>query len=352
MARGQRRKKYYRPRGPSPELLRFKKLALLATFLALIVVTLGAYTRLSDAGLGCPDWPGCYGLLTVPDTSAEVDAARQAFPERQFETDKAWKEMIHRYVAGTLGLLVLALAVLAWRNRKEKKQPVSLPLLLVPLIVFQALLGMWTVTELLNPAIVLAHLLGGMTTLGILWWLALTPAQEKPEIDDAWLARAALFALIVVSTQIALGGWTSANYAAMACPDFPTCQNAWLPEADYAAGFDMIHSIDDHDARDFEGGVLSHPARVAIHMAHRFGALAVVLFHLFLGSLLYMRSTSRAVAHSGLALIALTLLQVAIGVGIVRFGLPLPLATTHNVLAALLLLMLITINRLVRLGNR
>lgn len=350
MARGRKRTKIVRPRGPSRALLRFKKLALLGTFLALIVVVLGAYTRLSDSGLGCPDWPGCYGRMAVPGSSDEISAAQQAYPDRQFETAKAWTEMIHRYVAGTLGLLVFFLAVMAWRNRQERKQPVALPVFLVPLIIFQALLGMWTVTALLNPAIVLAHLMGGMATLGLLWWLALTPAQEKPEIPDHLLARTSLTALIVLSIQIALGGWTSANYAAVACPDFPTCQNQWLPDADFSDGFDMIHKIDDHNAKDFEGGVLSHPARVAIHVTHRYAALLVVVFHSFLGLLLFFRSPNRAVSRSGLVLIGATLVQVFIGIGIVRFGLPLSLAAAHNVLAAFLLLTMIMINRLVRLG--
>lgn len=350
MARGRRQKKYYRPRGPrgpSRALLQFKRLALIGALLALIVVTLGAYTRLSDAGLGCPDWPGCYGALAVPDAGT----AQQAFPDRPLETDKAWKEMIHRYVAGALGLLVLWLAVMAWRNRKERKQPVVLPLLLVPLIVFQALLGMWTVTELLNPAIVLAHLMGGMATLGILWWLALTPARDKPVVSDRWLARASILALVVLSIQIGLGGWTSANYAGLACPDFPRCQNAWLPDADFESGFDLVHSTDDHNARDFEGGVLGLPARVAIHLTHRFGALAVVVFHLFLGLLLYVRGSNRAIAQSGIALILLTAVQIGIGIGVVLMHLPLMLAAAHNVMAAVLLLCLITINRLLRLGN-
>lgn len=342
-------KKYYRYRGPSAELMRFKKLALLATFLALIVIVLGAYTRLSDAGLGCPDWPGCYGRISVPATASDISSAQQAFPDRPLEQAKAWIEMIHRYLAGTLGLLVAALALLALLNRKEKKQPVLLPVLLVPLIVSQALLGMWTVTLLLKPVIVVAHLLGGMATLALLWWLAMTPARERTEAGNSLLAKASLLALLLLSAQIALGGWTSSNYAALACPDFPTCQDAWWPETDFYSGFDLHHPLDAELGSDYAGGVLEHPARVAIHLSHRIGALIVVAVNLMLGFLLFSRSENNAVAQSGIALISITAIQVAIGIAIVRFGLPLPLATAHNGMAALLLLSLLTTSRLLRL---
>ena len=315
MAKRPPAKKYYRYRGPSTELIRFKKLALLATFLALVVVVLGAYTRLSDAGLGCPDWPGCYGRISVPATASDISSAQQAFPERPLEQAKAWIEMVHRYLAGTLGLLVAALALLALLNRKEKKQPVLLPVLLVPLIVSQALLGMWTVTLLLKPVIVVAHLL----------------------------------ALLVLSAQVTLGGWTSSNYAALACPDFPTCQDAWWPETDFGNGFDLHHPLDAEPGNDYAGGVLEHPARVAIHLSHRIGALVVVAVNLMLGFLLFSRSENNAVAQSGIALISITAIQVAVGIAIVSFGLPLLLATAHNGMAALLLLSLLTTNRLLRL---
>ncbi len=350
MARRPTNRKYYRsrgPRGPSAALIRFKKLALLTTILALLVVILGAYTRLSDAGLGCPDWPGCYGQAIVPDTAREISQAQRAYPDRLLEPAKAWKEMVHRYFAGTLGLLVVALAILALRNRKDKKQPLLLPLLLVPLIVFQALLGMWTVTLLLKPVIVMAHLMGGMITLGSLWWLALSPARERIQVDDSLLARVASLVLLLLMAQIALGGWTSSNYAGMACPDFPTCQGQWWPAADFGQGF-SLQELGGSQARDFEGGILGHPARVAIHLSHRLGALAVVIFNLALGLMILKRSAGRALAQSGIVLMGLTVLQVLLGIAIVELGLPLSLATAHNALAALLLLSLVMTNRMVR----
>lgn len=342
------RKKYYRPRGPSAELTRFKKLALLASFLALVVVVLGAYTRLSDAGLGCPDWPGCYGQIGVPGTVTDISTAEQAYPGRPVEQGKAWTEMTHRYFAGTLGLLVVALAFLALRNRKEKRQPMLLPVLLVPLIVFQAALGMWTVTLLLKPVIVMAHLLGGMATLSLLWWLAMTPGREKTGIDESLLAKTSVLALIVLFAQLALGGWTSSNYAALACPDFPTCQGAWWPQMDFGKGFDWQHPLDTDLSSDYAGGVLEHPARTAIHISHRIGALVVVAINLLLGFLLLRRSEIKAVAQAGIALMVLTAIQVGVGIAIVSLGLPLLLASFHNAMAALLLLCLLTVNRLLR----
>ena len=349
MAKRSPRRKYYRHRGPSAELIRFKKLALLATCLTLVVVVLGAYTRLSDAGLGCPDWPGCYGQISVPSTTSDISTAQQAYPDRPIEQGKAWIEMVHRYFAAALGLLVTALAFLAFLNRNEKKQPVLLPVLLVPIIVFQALLGMWTVTLLLKPVIVMAHLLGGMATLALLWWLAMTPAREQTKAGDSLLAKASLLALLVVVAQITLGGWTSSNYAALACPDFPTCQDAWWPEADFEKGFALQAPLDPDLGSDYAGGVLAQPARVAIHLSHRIGALVVVAINLILGFLLLNRSENNAVAQSGIALIAITAIQVVVGITIVRLGLPLLLATAHNGMAAILLLSLLTINRLLRL---
>ncbi|MCZ6826848.1 MAG: COX15/CtaA family protein [Gammaproteobacteria bacterium] len=349
MAKRPPRKKYYRHRGPSAELIRFKKLALVATFLALVVVVLGAYTRLSDAGLGCPDWPGCYGRISVPATAFDISTAQQAYPDRPLEQDKAWIEMVHRYFAGALGLLVATLTLLALLNRNEKKQPVLLPVLLLPIIIFQALLGMWTVTLLLKPVVVIAHLLGGMVTLALLWWLAMTPAREQTEAGNSLLAKASLLALLVVIAQISLGGWTSSNYAALACPDFPTCQGAWWPEADFEKAFESQPPLDPDSNSGYAGGVLAHPARIAIHMSHRVGALVVVSVNLMLGFLLLSRSENNAVAQSGIALMIITATQVLVGISIVKLGLPLSLATVHNGMAALLLLSLVTTNRLLRM---
>ncbi len=376
----------------------FRRIALLATLLALLVVVLGAWVRLSDAGLGCPDWPVCYGKITWPQAQEEVLTANRAFPDRPVEHSKTWREQIHRHLAATLGILVLVLALMAnWHSRGRRWfvvavaitaaagvfayiagkamaltwlvniagalaiPAVTLPLLaavawrgqflpaltagLLGLIIFQALLGMWTVTLLLKPIFVMGHLLGGMGTLALLWWLYLRsrPVQlgVRPEARYGTLA---LIALLVLVGQIALGGWTSANYAALACPDFPTCQGQLWPESDFAEGFVIWRGL----GVDYEGGVLHQSARVAIHLAHRIGA--VVTF-LVLG--LIVLTLARAPFHAALRIAAgvtgvLLLAQLSLGIGIVLTRLPLAGATAHNAVAALLLLSVVTLNHLAR----
>lgn len=313
----------------------------LAACLAIVVIVLGAWVRLTDAGLGCPDWPGCYGTLIVPADEADVAAANAAFPERPLESDKAWHEMIHRYAATTLGLSILIAALLAWLNRRDPGQPVTMPLVLLGVVIFQGLLGMWTVTLLLKPIIVMGHLLGGLTTLGMATWLLLDHLRrgDRPRgaRRAAWAPAAIGLAILV--GQIALGGWTSANYAALACPDLPTCNGEWWPRAaDFAEGFVMWRGL----GIDYEFGVLDAPSRVAIHYTHRLGAMVTFLF-LGILALRTLRGADPVRRASALVLIALVA-QVAIGIGVVWFGLPLWLATSHNAVAALLLLATINLN--------
>lgn len=319
----------------------FFRLALAASVLAFCVVVLGAYVRLSNAGLGCPDWPGCYGHIGVPESHNAVSQAGQAFPDRPVEPAKAWKEMVHRYFAGTLGLLILALAVIAWRRRHEPNQPVKLPLFLVLLVIFQAVLGMWTVTWLLKPLVVTGHLIGGMTTFALLWLTTLRSGDVF-----AWLPRPrpalrrfALFALIVLACQIMLGGWTSTNYAALACPDFPTCQLQWWPNMDFHAGFTLWHGL----GIDYEGGILNGPARTAIHFTHRIGALITFLTLLTLAVWLFLGRQPRVLRALGGILAIALMLQVSLGISVVEFGLPLPVAVAHNAGAALLLGTMVTV---------
>ena len=226
----------------------------IACVLAFLVIVIGAYTRLSDAGLGCPDWPGCYGRILVPEEVAHVDAANAAYPERPLEQSKAWKEMGHRYVAGTLGLLILSICILAWL-KTESVNARLLGTALVLLVIFQALLGMWTVTLLLKPVIVMSHLLGGMTILGLLYWMLLRQqgaATISPGRCEPRLFVWAITGLVILVLQILLGGWTSSNYAALACPDFPTCQGSLWPKMDFKEGFILWRGL----GIDYEGGVL------------------------------------------------------------------------------------------------
>ena len=252
----------------------YGKLIKFSTLLTLSVVILGAYVRLSDAGLGCPDWPGCYGKL-IP---INIDASETIieYPERPLESGKAWKEMVHRYFASTLGFIILISAYLAWQNRKSVNQPVKIPIATLVVVIFQGLLGMWTVTLLLKPIIVMAHLIGGLVTLSMLFWLWLEyeRGQSKNKVLKRSFKWPAAFMLLILSCQIALGGWTSSNYAALACPDLPTCLGQWWPEqANFDEGFIMWRGL----GVNYEFGILEAPARVAIHFTHRLGAIFTTL---------------------------------------------------------------------------
>jgi cytochrome c oxidase assembly protein subunit 15 len=315
----------------------FLNVARAATLLAFAVVVIGAWVRLTDAGLGCPDWPGCYGRLVVSALSAADPATADLTAIRPLDTGKAWREMIHRYLASTLGLLCLVLGAFAVLNRASPEQPRRAPLVLVGLVVFQGLLGMWTVTLLLKPLVVVSHLLGGLATLALLFWLA--RARATPLHVGSRVRVLATVALALLILQIALGGWTSANYAAFACPDFPTCQTQWWPEiADFDEAFVLWRGI----GIDYEGGVLDHPARVAIHFVHRLGAVAATLGIATLGAVLAAGRESR---REGIAIMAALASQVGIGVAIVLYEVPLWAAVAHNGVAALLLLSIVNAHR-------
>jgi cytochrome c oxidase assembly protein subunit 15 len=313
------------------------RLALFATLLALIVVLLGAYTRLTHAGLGCPDWPGCYGFISVPNSEAQLAHAELYFPDAPVEAHKGWNEMVHRYFAGTLGLLISVLAGRAWVHRRQPGQPVKLQLFLLAVVIAQAAFGMWTVTLKLWPQVVTGHLLGGFATLSLLFLLTLRlsgvlPALTVPRRLQHW----ATAGLLLVIGQIALGGWVSSNYAAVACIDFPTCHGQWLPPADFANGFHLTQ----HIGPNYLGGQLDSDARTAIHLTHRIGALLVTLVLLGLAWQLKHVGMTRL---AGLVLTALAA-QITLGISNVLFHLPLPVAVAHNAGGAALLLTLVLVN--------
>lgn len=313
------------------------RLAVAAAIVAFAVIVLGAWVRLSDAGLGCPDWPGCYGQLTWPAAPEEISNANEAFPDRPVEIHKAWREMVHRYLAGALVLMVVAINLLAWRTEHRSTRLRTLAGALLVLILFQATLGMWTVTLKLKPAIVMGHLLGGLATFGVLLWLAWRSGRPRPPGDGRALARYRvhiLAGLLVLVAQLALGGWTSANYAALACPDFPTCQYQWWPAADYREGFVFWREV----GVDYEGGVLDMRARVAVHWAHRLGALVTLLMVGLLAGRLIANPPLR---QDGLVLGALLLAQILLGIQNVLWQLPLFNAVAHNGMGALLLAMML-----------
>jgi len=319
--------------------MNFRRLVFAAAGLTFVVVVVGAYVRLHDAGLGCPDWPGCYGhFVGVPADSGELERAAQAFPDRPVEAHKAWKEMFHRYIAGSLGVLLVAIMVMAWLHRSVLGRSPWLPTTIVALVAVQAALGMWTVTMLLKPVIVTLHLIGGMATLALLTWLALRETALPPASADARRLRPwAAAGLAILFCQIALGGWVSTNYAALVCLDFPTCQHAWLPAMDFRHGFQLARELGVTAA----GAPLALDALTAIHWTHRAGALVTALY---IGALAVALMRTGGCARMGGALLLILAGQVALGIANVMATLPLPVAVAHNGGAAALMAMMVVIN--------
>src|SRR5688572_1514565 len=373
-----------RPTVQKPAVYRhLHRIAWLAVALALGVIVFGAFVRLSNAGLSCPDWPTCYGQAAWP-TAADEATDHAATAIRAVEPHKAWREQLHRHLAATLGVLVLVLALLAARRRRFGIAQIlaasALVALAIPLymqgqhvaasvlaalgeawllvaalrwnnsdlaraaaltllvIIFQALLGMWTVTWLLKPIVVMGHLLGGLLTFSLLAWMAWRATDLPIRLAEAAKLRILLIiGLVLLGVQIALGGWTSANYAALACgTDFPTCVNQWWPAADFREGFVLWRGI----GADYEGGVLDGEARIAIQLAHRM--MAVVVFgHLLAVGVRLLRTPG--MRNWGTLLTVLLLAQVSLGIVNVKLALPLTVAVAHNAGAALLLFVLVSL---------
>lgn len=365
----------------SRALKTLRMLALLAALFAFCIVMFGAFVRLSNAGLSCPDWPTCYGKATWPGHAQDIARANEDFPDRPYETHKAWREQVHRFLAGSLGFMVLAIAVMsAWRRRMAvvavlasavfaaagvamymrgaymvssllSALAIALPLVAaatlgrpgawrigvaaLAVIIFQAMLGMWTVTLLLKPIVVMGHLLGGLATFALLAWAALRWWRVgTPDDRFAALRTPVAVGIAVLVCQIALGGWTSSNYAALACgTDFPQCLGQWWPQTDFPQAFVLWRGI----GVNYEGGVLDMAARSAIQMAHRIGALVTFLY---LGWLSH-RLARGGLRKVGIAVAVVLVAQVLLGIGNVHLGLPLPVATAHNGVAALLLFTLL-----------
>lgn len=333
-------------------LTRLVKFALLLT---LTVIALGAYTRLSDAGLGCPDWPGCYGHFTVPQSSSALEKAELLYPHLDVEPHKAWPEMIHRYFAGTLGLVVFLITFLCFKSRAVS---MMLPLAIAGVVIFQALLGMWTVTMKLLPLVVMGHLLGGFTLLASLWlllWQLQSQAMFSHSQDNSShtqdnsshfqnsnvtissrLKLAAVFALLVVIGQIMLGGWTSSNYAALMCSSLPICEGNWTNYLDFKTAFTLIH----HGHESYEFGVLEYAPRLTIHVSHRFGAIFTIFSVLLLALLLW----KKALFSLTKMLLGALSVQVLLGISNVVFNLPLMIAVLHNLGAALLMIAVLKCN--------
>ena len=317
----------------------FKKLLLLATITAFCLVVLGAYVRLSDAGLGCPDWPGCFGTLSVPESQTAIENAELNFPSQHIETAKAWKEMIHRYIAAFLGLMILLIGIISYKNKKILRVNPILPYATVLLVIFQALLGMWTVTLLLKPIVVSAHLIGGMTTLGLLtfvthrYWgkIQTNIFRYKYEI---FLVR---FSLVVLFIQIFLGGWTSTNYAGLACTDFPTCHGALIPNLNFNDAFDLFRDL----GKLSDGSPLPLAVFETIQWIHRLGALITWLFFGYLASVILKYKTMRSL---GYILLFVITAQFIVGVANLLLHLPIILAVIHTLGAASLVVLAVILN--------
>lgn len=324
-----------------------RKAATAAVLLALFVVMLGAYTRLTDAGLGCPDWPGCYGQMVLPSAATSVQEAQSKYPDLPIESAKAWTEMAHRYAAGTLAVLIfyIGLSTLYWRS-KRRGIPWHLPVVLLLLVVFQAALGMWTVTLKLLPVVVMGHLLGGMLIVACLSRFRVQMSSLTGQDLPTWRPWMRL-AVVIVFLQIALGGWVSSNYAGIACIGFPQCNGLWFPELKILHSFNLWSSI----GLNYQGGLLDNDLRVTIQFVHRLGALVTLLYLLILSVCLLLKTASRSLKNAACLLIFLLLLQCSLGILNVVYLLPIQVAVAHNGIAALLLALVFCMLHLTKKGG-
>ncbi len=318
--------------------------AFIAMFLALFVVMLGAYTRLTDAGLGCPDWPGCYGKLVLPGELNALEEAQKVYPQIPIESTKAWTEMAHRYAAGTLVLLLMFIIFKALRSKINF--PKFIPIALLALIVFQALLGMWTVTFKLLPIVVMSHLIGGILIFSctslFCWQFANVRRFNLPKYKK-WVN----IGLIVVIMQIALGGLVSANYAGIACIGFPTCNGSWLPDLDFSHAFNLFPGI----GANYQGGVLDNASRVTLQFVHRIGAVITFSYILSICLWIFVSEKHKFLRRVAIFTMLIVMMQFCLGIINVIFLLPLWTAVLHNGFAAILLAMLVGMRYLVSTGG-
>ena len=316
---------------------RYRKLVFLTWFLTLDLIMFGAFVRLTDSGLGCPDWPGCYGQLSPVGAAGYIKEAFEAMPHGPVSFSKAWIEMIHRYVGAFLGMLIIAISWMAWRHRKLLGHSPALAIATLFAVCLQGAFGAWTVTMKLMPLIVTAHLLGGMTHLAMMTWLAAREKRHAAVLPHEIRWRPwAIAAVALLFIQVALGGWVSTNYAALACMDFPTCHGQWVPEMDLASGFSLVRGLGELPS----GEVISQDALTGIHWVHR--NFAVVVFAV-LGTLAWRLRRSAALGGPAKLILALLIAQFFTGLTTIFFEWPLLVAVLHNGGAAGLVLACITV---------
>jgi heme a synthase len=315
---------------------RLAALTALTLFLTFDLIVFGAFTRLTDSGLGCPDWPGCYGQASPLGATAQIDAAQSALPSGPVTFSKAWIEMIHRYLAMTVGVLILVMAVVAWTKRQQLPFSPWWPTFTLLWVVVQGLFGKYTVTLKLYPAVVTLHLLGGLFLLALLAFqhsaFRQTRLVASPVLSPA-LFRGAWLAAVVLTCQLALGGWVSTNYAVLACNGFPQCNGQWWPAMDAARGFTFLRGLGGSGAT----GPINAEALVAIHMAHR---LFAVVAALALGLLAWRLLKTQGTQLLGRWLAVLLAGQLLTGLSNVVLGWPKAAALAHSAGAAALVLVL------------
>ena len=316
-----------------------KNISFFGAFFTLFVISVGAWVRLTDAGLGCPDWPGCYGLLTPPISDLELAQAKNIHPDAIIDTGKAWREMLHRYLAGILGLYIFFTAYLTFKYSKNTSN--ILPIALVILIIIQSIMGMLTVTELVKPTIVTIHLILGMTTASLMYWNGLKVAVNHNMINlNRTLVLIITLCIFGLLTQIILGGWTSTNYASLACTDFPKCSNQWWPNnMDFKSGFTIFNLPN----INYEGGLLEYNAKLAVHFTHRIGALILSLLFLWLFIYLFFLQTNKNIKKVGMIVMTLFIVQIILGISNIVFSLPISIAVLHTVNASALLMSMVAL---------
>ena len=320
-------------------LYTLRNICIFGALYTLVVISVGVWVRLTDAGLGCPDWPGCYGILGTPETDLEISKARELYPDAVIDTGKAWREMFHRYLAGVLGIFVFYISYLIIKYAKHVSK--IFPIALILLIITQSIMGMLTVTELVKPTIVTTHLVLGMSTATLLLWNGLLVQEDKIlKLIDKKLIILIGLCILGLLTQIILGGWTSTNYASLACTDFPKCDNSWWPSnMDYKSGFTIFNL----PSINYELAPLAYDAKLAIHFTHRLGALLLTGLYLYLFTYIFFKQSDITLKAVSTIVLLVFVLQILLGISNVMYSLPINIAVLHTVNASILLMSMITL---------